>query len=101
MKKRIEQVMAEKGVTKRELASRLGILPQNVNVTISTDNLSKLKQIADAIGCDVTEFLGQTNRPIINGFLEFQGEIFAIKDLRDFFVLVRRIEQYHPNERVD
>lgn len=92
MKERIEQVMTERGVTKRELARRLGILPQNVNVTIATENLSKMKQIAEAIGCDVTDFLAEP-QPIqeINGYIEYEGEIYKIKSINDFNDLYNRI----------
>lgn len=84
MKDRIEQIMIQKGVSKRELAHKLGILPQNVNVTIATENLSKLRQIADAIGCDVSDFLTDKLQNTINGYIEYNGEIYRIKNIDDF-----------------
>lgn len=83
--------MAEKGITKRELASRLKILPQNVNITLQTENLSKLRQIADALGCDVEDFLTNPKATEINGYIEFNGAIYKIKSINDFNVLSRII----------
>lgn len=92
MKDRIEHLMEEKGVNKRELARRLGILPQNVNVTLQTENLSKLQQIADAIGCDVRDFLTEPQKTQeINGYIEYDGEIYRIKTITDFNNLYNRI----------
>lgn len=84
MKEKIEQIMTERGVTKRELARRLGILPQNVNVFITTDNLSKLQKVADVIGCDVADFISKPLQEEINGYIEFNGVVYRIKTLDDF-----------------
>lgn len=92
MRERIEKIMEDKGVNKRELARRLGILPQNVNVALSSENLSKLKQIADAIGCDVSDFFDKPQQPIvINGYIEYAGEIYRIKTINDYNDLYYRI----------
>lgn len=86
VRKRIEEVMQEKGVTKAEFARRWGCLPQNVNSLLNTDNLSKLTKIAEKIGCDVTDFITAKEKgpqPSINGYIEFKGEIYRIKSVDD------------------
>ena len=86
--------MADRGITKRELAKRLGILPQNVNGYIATDNLSKLQKVADAIGCDISDFLSplpQQDMAEINGYIEYNGEIHKIQTMDDFNKLYNKI----------
>ena len=94
MKEKIELMMSERGITKRELAHRLGILPQNVNVTISTENLSKLKQIAAALGCSVTDFFTDTQSAThdVNGYIEYAGKIYRIKNPQDLRNLLEIME---------
>lgn len=87
VRKRIEEVMQEKGVTKAEFARRWGCLPQNVNSLLDTDNLKKLMKIAEIIKCDVADFLTTNEKepqPAINGFIEYNGEVYKIKNMSDF-----------------
>ena len=57
----IKAVMAEHGVTQRELAKRLGTHPVVVNSTIHNPNVkvSTLQRYADAIGCTVGDFFSR------------------------------------------
>lgn len=57
----IKAVMAEHGVTQRELAKRLGTHPVVVNSTIHNHNVkvSTLQRYADAIGCTVGDFFSR------------------------------------------
>ncbi len=92
VRNRIEEIMQAKGMTKAEFARIVGIKPQNVNTLLNTDNLKKLMKIAEVIGCDVADFLTvkpQEPQPTINGYIEYNGEIYRIKSVRDlnnFFV---------------
>lgn len=54
----IKDVLKKYGITQIALAERLGINRVSLNATINNPNikLSTLDKIADAIGCDVTEF---------------------------------------------
>ena len=87
VRKRIEEVMQEKGVTKAEFARRWGCLPQNVNSLLETDNLKKLNKIAEVIGCDVTDFMttkAPQHQHVINGYIEYDGVVYPIKSMSDF-----------------
>ena len=57
----IKAVMAEHGITQRELAKRLGTHPVVVNSTIHNPNVkvSTLQRYAAAIGCTVADFFGR------------------------------------------
>ena len=54
----IKDVLKKYGITQIALAERLGINRVSLNATLNNPNikLSTLDKIADAIGCDVTEF---------------------------------------------
>lgn len=54
----IKDVLKKYGITQIALAERLGINRVSLNATLNNPNikLSTLEKIADAIGCDVTEF---------------------------------------------
>ena len=54
----IKDVLKKYGITQIALAERLGINRVSLNTTLNNPNikLSTLDKIADAIGCDVTEF---------------------------------------------
>lgn len=56
---RFKEVLSKYGITQIELANRLGINRVSVSRLFKEDNdmrTSTLYKIADAIGCDVTEF---------------------------------------------
>ena len=55
----IKETLKKRGLTQNELADRLGINRVSLSRLLSDKNdmrMSTIKKIADAIGCDVTEF---------------------------------------------
>ena len=55
----IKDILKQRGLTQNELADRLGINRVSLSRLLSDKNdmrISTIKKIADAIGCDVTEF---------------------------------------------
>ena len=55
----IKDALKQRGLTQNDLAGRLGINRVSLSRLLSDKNdmrLSTIKKIADAIGCDVTEF---------------------------------------------
>lgn len=99
VRKRIEEVMQEKGVTKAEFARKWGCLPQNVNSLLETDNLKKLTKIAEVIGCDVTDFITSKEKepqPSINGYIEYNGVVYTIKcmcDITNLLTIINKSQQ--------
>lgn len=81
-KEQIEAVMAQRGVTKSELARRLGTKRQYINSMLKNKSFEKIQILADAIGCDAAELF---QRPAeINGYIEYGGKIYRIKNMKDF-----------------
>lgn len=96
LRQRIEEIMLAKGITKAKFASKIGCLPQNVNALLETKNLDKLVKIAEVIECDVTDFMtpkAPQPQPVINGYIEYEGEVFAIKSMADFNKLHDKIKK--------
>lgn len=55
----IKEVLKQRGLKQNELADRLGINRVSLSRLLSDKNdmrMSTIKKIADAIGCDVTDF---------------------------------------------
>lgn len=54
MAKKINLLLIEVGMTKQELARRLGTTPSNLSGKLKRDNFSEkeLREIADALDCD-------------------------------------------------
>ncbi len=87
IKLRIEEILHEKRIKKTEFAEMLGIAKQNVNTLLETRNLDKIKEIADALGVDYMDLLVEKKEdaiPTINGYIEYNNQIYAIKNIEDF-----------------
>lgn len=71
-------------------------MPQNVNSFLGAGNLKKLTKIAEVIGCDVTDFMTTNEKepqPSINGYIEYNGEVYTIKCLSDLNNLMTIIDK--------
>jgi transcriptional regulator with XRE-family HTH domain len=60
MKNRIKEVRKQKGITQKELASRLGVVPSAISQFESGDGNMKietLEKIAVALGCEFSDLI--------------------------------------------
>lgn len=81
-------------------AEMMGIKKQNVNVLLETNNIKKLEEIATVLGVDLTDLWINTNanKPLsINGFIEFDNNVYTIKTVDDFNRLVEIISNYNDS----
>lgn len=86
---RIAEILKDKGISKTEFAETMGVKKQNVNLLLETNNIRKLEEIADALGIKLTDLWtdGDDTPLKINGYIEFEGEIYPIKTIDDFLRL--------------
>lgn len=86
---RIAEILKDKGISKTEFAETMGVKKQNVNLLLETNNIRKLEEIADALGVKLTDLWtdGDDTPLKINGYIEFEGEIYPIKTVDDFLRL--------------
>ena len=94
---RIEEILRSKGISKTQFAEMCGIKKQNVNTLLETNNIIKLQEIADVLGVKWTDLIEEntTESPFINGYIEFNGEIYSIKSIEDLnnFVAIVNTQQ--------
>lgn len=95
IKLQIEEILRQRNITKTAFAEMLGIKKQNVNFLLETKNIDKLQEIADALEVDVTDLIlekKEESKQMINGYIEYNNQIYAIKSLEDFTNLSNIIE---------
>lgn len=93
IKLRIAELLVEKGISKTRFAEMMGVAKQNVNLLLSTNNIQKLEQIADALGVEFSD-LFVSDKPAeeaVNGFVEYRGEVFRIKSKADLEELLKKM----------
>lgn len=93
IKLRISELLVEKGISKTRFAEMMGVAKQNVNLLLSTNNIQKLEQIAEALGVEFSD-LFVNDKPVeeaVNGFVEFRGEIYRIQSKTDLDELLKKM----------
>ena len=93
IKLRIAELLVEKGISKTRFAEMMGVAKQNVNLLLSTNNIQKLEQIAEALGVEFEDLI-VNDKPVeesVNGFVEFRGEIYRIKSKADLEELLKKM----------
>lgn len=94
IKLRVAEVLAERGISKTQFAELMGVAKQNVNLLINTNNIQKLEQMADALGVKFSDLIVDDRQPKdrIDGFVEYNGEIYRIRTKADLEGLLRVVE---------
>lgn len=82
---RVENILKSKGISKTQFAEMCGVQKQNVNSLLDTCNIKKLQEIANVLDVKLTDLINEeTNEKIlINGYVEYNGEIHSIKSIED------------------
>lgn len=90
---RIAEILAERGISKTQFADMMGVKKQNVNLLIETNNIQKLEQIAETLGVHLSDLIIDDNQPQdeLNGFVEYKGEIYRIKNKADLENLLKHL----------
>ena len=87
---RIEEILRSKGISKTQFADMCGIQKQNVNALLDTSNIKKLQEIANVLGVKLTDLITENTAECasINGYIEFNGEVYTVKCIDDLNNLV-------------
>lgn len=96
IKLRIEEILHAKRITKTAFADMLGVKKQNLNVALETKNIDKIQEIANLLGVDYLELITdkeETQKPTINGFVEYNEKIYKITSKEDLENLLNTIEE--------
>lgn len=91
---RIEEILRERGITKTQFAEMMGVAKQNVNLLLNTNNTQKMEKIAEVLGVKFTDLFVADDQPQdeLNGFVEYKGEIFRIRNKADLKGILRSME---------
>lgn len=95
IKLRIEEILHAKRITKTAFADMLGVKKQNLNGALETKNIDKIQEIANLLGVDYLELITdkeETQKPTINGFVEYNEKIYKITSKEDLENLLQSIE---------
>ena len=91
---RIEEILRERGITKTQFADMMGVAKQNVNLLLNTNNTQKMEKIAEVLEVKFTDLFVADDQPQdeLNGFVEYKGEIFRIRNKADLKGILRSME---------
>lgn len=85
------ELLKSAGLTKAELAVKLGVKPQNVNKLLSTNNVHTLTKMADILGVSLQHLLDGPAAACMNGFIECNGNIYRIRTRADIENMLKEI----------
>ena len=97
---KIRALIAESKMPQREFAKSIGIHPVTLSKCLSSDNFSMktLRKIAERHGVSVASLLPDKKRNVkvkeqqtINGYIEYNGKIEAVRSVEDLRALLERI----------
>ena len=93
IKLRIAEILQEKGITKTAFAEMMGVKKQNVNLLLETSNINKLIEIAEKLEVHLTDlWIHDDDERSICGYIEYEGRIYAIKNIEDFNAIAEKID---------
>ena len=94
IKLRIAELLTEKSISKTQFAEMMGIQKQNVNLLLETNNIRKLEQIAEVLGVEFDDLFVKEKPQVevLNGFVEYRGEVYRIKSKTDLEQLLKKME---------
>lgn len=85
-------LLKQAGLTKTELAVKLGVKPQNVNKLLATNNVHTLTKIASILNVSLQYLLnGPQAMSELDGFVEYGSKIYRIKRKEDLEALLAMI----------
>lgn len=90
----IKRVIKDKGYTIQDVAGMIGVNRVTLTNTISGNpTYRKMKQIADAIGCQVTDFFpDEDKKSDFAAFVRFKGIHYVSDNLDEFLNQVEEIK---------
>ena len=88
MKTRVNEICKQRGLTLKELASRIGVKQSNLTQSLKGNpTIGYLKSIADVLEVKVSELI-EEQKSSVSGFLEVDGKIQKIMDRKDLLPIV-------------
>lgn len=90
---RIKELCREKHITMKEIAEKLGINPITLSQSLSGNpTLSRLTEVADILGVDVSELFEHHSKSFVYGCLYIDGEPVLVKSKEDLFGITESLK---------
>ncbi|GBF19530.1 MULTISPECIES: helix-turn-helix domain-containing protein [Arenibacter] len=97
---RLKELLSESGINGKTLADKTGVSQNTISNIVSGKNFPKpdlLLKIAEVLDVDVREMFNSTKngigKPLVNGFLEFRGEIHKITSVDNLELFLQRVKE--------
>lgn len=94
---KIKEIIKEKGMTMQQLSEELGIHRTNLSTSLSGNpTLSRLEDIAKILDVKLTDLFKEdegVKEKKLNGFVEFDGEIFRINAIEDLEEVLNKVKE--------
>lgn len=90
---RINEVLKEHGLKQKDLAEKMGIKPISLNQMLGrgTFGVDRLCEMAEIIGCKVTELFEENKKSDFAAFVRFKGIHYTADTLDEFLKQVEEI----------
>lgn len=112
VKDKIEAILKEKGMTKGELAEKIGVSPQSLSRSLNSCSERTLYRMAKVLDVDwhdlkeeqtqpeVQEQTPETAEPqvALNGYVECRGKVFRIATKEDLYKVIAYHDGYNLNK---
>ena len=95
MSLKIKEVAKSKGMTMTQIAEKLGINPITLSQSLNGNpTLSRLTEVANALGVDVSElFVQPRGKQDIHGCIFVDGDPVIVNSLQELMGLIRVLEE--------
>jgi transcriptional regulator with XRE-family HTH domain len=94
MKLRVKEILKSKQITQKELADRMGMLPESLTRILAGGNptMSTLGNMAKALNVNICDlFDNEKNEKKICGYIEFGNVIHKINSIEDLNKFYKRL----------
>ena len=92
---KIKDVAKSRGMTMAQIAEKLGINPITLSQSLNGNpTLSRLKEVADVLGVDVSELFVQPKGKLnIHGCIFVDGKPFVVQSKKELLKLAKTLEK--------
>lgn len=94
VKLRINEVLKAHGMKQKDLADKMGIKPISLNQMLGrgTFGVDRLGEMADIIGCNVSELFDEDKRGDFASYIRYKGIHYTADTLDEFLKQVEEIK---------
>ena len=90
------------GISKTEVAEKMGVKKQNVNALFSTKNILVLKKAAQVLDVPLRTLIAEPQEKeeiSLNGYVEVNKEVYRVRDKKELLRVLQAVEELEANAR--